>query len=355
MTVIAARPTSTTELQRIRQDLLGRVEHRLDRFTQAERARWLEINPRAGQPIEAIIDMVGRGGKRLRPIFCLSGFLAAGGAPDSPVAVDASAALELVQAFALIHDDVIDNSSLRRGAPTIHVRQAGEHSARGWQGEARRYGESVAVLAGDLAFVYADQLTADFPAPARQLWGELRSELIVGQYLDVAVAAEAVVDPGLSRWIAVCKSGRYSIQRPLLLGATLAGRPDLAGAFEGYGLALGEAFQLRDDLMDAFGSTETAGKPAGLDFAEHKMTLLLALAVERDARIRQLLTRDGDTPWDADLIRRVLEETGVRHTVERTIAELVERAVAAIATADLDPAWTAEFSRLATLVAYRDH
>lgn len=353
MTIIATRPTSGTELQRVRQDLLDRVEQRLDHFTDSELTHWRTINPRAAQPVAAIIDMVSRGGKRLRPTFCLSGFLAAGGTPESSIVVDAAAALELLQAFALIHDDVIDNSALRRGAPTIHVQQADEHSARGWQGEARRFGESVAVLAGDLAIVYADQLTFDFAPPARRLWNEMRTELIVGQHLDVAVAAEAVVDARLSRWIAVCKSGRYSIQRPLVLGAILAGRPDLASAFEGYGLPLGEAFQLRDDLMDAFGSTGVAGKPAGQDFAERKMTLLLALAVERDARIRDLLT--GDEPWDADLIRLVLEESGVRATVERTIAELVDRAVSSIATADLDPAWAEEFSRLATLVAYRDH
>ncbi|MDG4809547.1 polyprenyl synthetase family protein [Micromonospora sp. WMMD1120] len=352
MTIIATRPTSGTELQQTRQDLLDQVEQRLDRFTDAERARWRGINPRAAQPIAAIIDMVSRGGKRLRPIFCLSGFLASGGAPESPVVVDAAAALELLQAFALIQDDVIDNSALRRGAPTIHVQQADEHSARGWQGEARRFGEGVAVLAGDLALVYADQLTFDFAPPARRLWNEMRTELIIGQHLDVAVAAEAVVDARLSRWIAVCKSGRYSIQRPLVLGATLAGRLDLADAFEGYGLPLGEAFQLRDDLMDAFGTTATAGKPAGLDFAERKMTLLLALAVERDPRIRDLL--GGDDPWDGDLIRSVLEETGVRATVERTIAELVDSAVTSIAAADLDNAWKDEFTRLATLVAYRD-
>jgi geranylgeranyl diphosphate synthase type I len=354
MTEIAVRTTSVTEPRQLRQRLLDRVERRLEQFTHAERARWSAINPRAAHPVEAVIDMVSRGGKRLRPIFCLSGFLAAGGGADADVAVDASAALELLQAFALIHDDVIDNSPLRRGAPTIHVRWSDEHDANGWHGETRRFGESVAILAGDLAFVYADQLTTDFPPAARRLWGELRTELIVGQYLDVAVAAEAIVDRGLSRWIAVCKSGRYSIQRPLLLGAILAGRPDLATAFEGYGLALGEAFQLRDDLMDAFGTTETAGKPAGLDFAEHKMTLLLALAAERDARIRTLISGTGDAPWDADLIRGVLEETGVRETVERTIAELVDRAVASIATAGLQPAWLDEFTRLAMLVAYRD-
>ncbi|MBM2623747.1 polyprenyl synthetase family protein [Actinoplanes sp. LDG1-06] len=354
MTVIATRQPSTSDLPGIRGDLLARVEQRLEQYTESERARWKQTNPRAAQPVEAVIDMVSRGGKRLRPIFCLSGFLAAGGDPASAAAVDASAALELLQAFALIHDDVIDNSALRRGRPTIHVHHAGEHSARGWLGEARRFGEGVAVLAGDLALVYADELTFDFPPAARRLWGELRTELIVGQHLDVAVAAESVVDPQLSRWIAVCKSGRYSIQRPLLLGATLAGRTDLAGAFEGYGLALGEAFQLRDDLMDAFGDPGATGKPAGLDFAEHKMTLLLTLAVERDARIRNLLVRDGDTPWDADLIRQVLEETGVRATVERTIGELVDRAVTAISSAGLDPAWTDEFARLATLVAYRD-
>lgn len=193
------------------------------------------------------------------------------------------------------------------------------------------------------------------PAPARAIWNELRSELVIGQHLDMMIAAEGLGDPGLSRWVAVQKSGRYTIHRPLALGATLAGRPGMAAAFEEYGLALGEAFQLRDDLIDAFGSTEDAGKPTGLDFARHKMTLLLALAAQRDAGVRELVERKDGQPWDAELLRKTLEETGVRSTVERTIAGLVDKACASLAASGLDETWRQEFTRLAAQVACRSH
>lgn len=352
MTTVAPRVLAS-ELHQTRSALLDLVEERLQYFLTEQRARWHALDPRAAQPVDAISALLASGGKRLRPVFCLSGYLAAGGSSADTTVVAASAALELLQAFALIHDDVVDNSALRRGSPTVHVQHAAAHEAHGWQGEARRFGEGVAVLAGDLALAYADGQTTDFPEPARRVWDELKAEMIIGQHLDVAVAAEAVVDPGLSRWIAVCKSGRYTIQQPLVLGATLAGRPDLAAAFETYGLALGEAFQLRDDLIDAFGSTEDAGKPTGLDFAEHKMTLLLALAAERDPRIRALLDRKDGAAWDADMIRDALERTGVRAAVEDTIATLVDRACSSVESSGLDQVWVAEFSRLADQVAYR--
>jgi len=352
MTTVAPRALAS-ELQQTRSALLDLVEQRLTNFLTEQRAGWHGLNSRAAQPIDAISGLLASGGKRLRPLFCLSGYLAAGGTPADTTVADAAAALELLQAFALIHDDVVDNSPLRRGSPTVHVQHAHEHGSHGWQGESRRFGEGVAVLAGDLALAYADRQTAHFPEPARRVWDELKVEMIIGQHLDVAVAAEAVVDPALSRWIAVCKSGRYTIHRPLVLGATLAGRPDLASAFETYGLALGEAFQLRDDLIDAFGDSADTGKPTGLDFAEHKMTLLLALAVERDPRIRALLDRRDGAPWDADLIRDALESTGVRATVEESIAALVGKACASIAASGLDQEWVAEFSRLADQVAYR--
>ncbi|MGW0763590.1 polyprenyl synthetase family protein [Streptomyces sp. NPDC002814] len=345
----------TTSVRQIRAGLLTRVEERLRSLIEREQSRWLAVNPRAAQPAEVLASFIGSGGKRLRPVFCLSGFLAVGGRPSDAVAVDAAAALELLQTFILIHDDIADNSTLRRGKPTVHEVFAAEHRAQGWQGESRRFGEGVGVLVGDLAFVYADQLAARLPAPARTVWNELRTELVIGQHLDMAVAAEGLGDPALSRWIAVQKSGRYTIHRPLILGATLAGRPDMAAAFEGYGLALGEAFQLRDDLIDAFGSTEDAGKPTGLDFGQHKMTLLLALAAERDARVRDLVDRRDGRPWDAGLLRKILEETGVRVTVERTIAGLVDKACACLADSGLDETWRQEFSRLATQVAYRSH
>jgi len=334
-----------------RDELLTRVEDRLRDLLATETSRWSAVDPRAAVPAEAVAALVGAGGKRLRPVFCLSGFLAAGGDPArEPVAVDAAAALEILHAFALLHDDVLDDSPLRRGEPTAHERHAAGHRAAGWAGEPRRFGEGVAALAGDLAHIYADRLVSTAPPAAREIWHELRTEIIIGQYLDIRVAAERLADPALSRWIAVCKSGRYTVHRPLTLGASIAGRLDLAPAFEEYGTALGEAFQLRDDLIDAFGDSTLTGKPTGLDFAQQKMTLLVALAMPRDDRIARLLA--GQSAGGATL-GQIITNLDVRGEVERRIDHLVEQAQAAIAAAALDPWWRDELARIAVQVAYR--
>lgn len=337
--------------------VLDGVEARLRDHLGSERARWASAvtgPASAVVPVDAVADLVCAGGKRLRPAFCASGFLAAGGAPDDPLIVDAAAALELLHAFALIHDDILDDSPLRRGRPTVHERHAAEHRAQGWRGEARRFGEGVAILAGDLAYVLADTLTTDFPAPARKLWGELRSEMIVGQFVDIRAAAAASADLPLARWIAVCKSGHYSIHRPLSLGAALAGRPDLAPAFEEYGVALGEAFQIRDDLIDAFGAGDSSGKPVGLDVDQHKMTPLIAVAAERDERVRNLVEAGADGDRDAARLRALLAEPGVRAEVEAHIDGLVERSRAAIARAPIGESWRRLLSEMTHRVAYRD-
>lgn len=323
MTTTPARAEEPT-LQDVRRRMLQQVEERMDRFVAGERARWCAVDPRAGVPIDAVASLLRAGGKRIRPVFCLSGYLAVGGDPHFAPAVDAAAALELLQAFALIHDDVLDDSSMRRGAVTTHVQHAAEHARLGWQGESRRFGDGIAILAGDLAYAWADRLATALSPAARAVWDELRTEMIIGQSLDIVVAAEQVADPELARWIALCKSGHYTIHRPLLLGATIAGRPDLTGAFEEYGLAVGEAFQLRDDLIDAFGDSQASGKPAGLDFDQHKMTLLLALVAQRDERVRELVGGGGDADrpgggWDAAALRSLLVDAGVRADVERHI------------------------------------
>jgi geranylgeranyl diphosphate synthase type I len=334
-----------------RDALLSRVEDRLRNLLATETARWAAVDPRGAVPVEAVAVLVGAGGKRLRPAFCLNGFLAAGGdAERASIAVDAAAALELLHAFALLHDDVLDDSPLRRGEPTAHERHAMEHRESGWAGEPRRYGEGVAALAGDLAHIYADRLVSELSPAAREMWHELRTEIMVGQYLDIRVAAERVADPELSRWIAVCKSGRYSVQRPLALGAAIADRLDLAPAFERYGAALGEAFQLRDDLIDAFGDSTVTGKPTGKDFAQQKMTLLVALAMQRDDRISRLLA--GQSVGGATLAQ-IITELDVRSEVERRIDHLVEQAQAAITAAPLDPAWRDDLAQFAIQVAYR--
>ncbi|MFW6691618.1 4-hydroxy-3-methylbut-2-enyl diphosphate reductase [Streptomyces sp. MAR4 CNX-425] len=348
--------TSGRDLSGTTKGLLTRVTARIEDLLAAERKQWGDVDSRMTQPIDAIAQLVSAGGKRLRPTFCISGYLAAGGGADGSEAEDAvvsaGAALELLHAFALIHDDVMDNSPTRRGRPTAHMQHAGIHAEQGWAGESRRYGEGVAVIAGDLAFGYAHTVTEDLPGPARKVWNHLGTEMIVGQQLDMALAAELAPDPDMARYVAVCKSGQYTIHRPLALGATIAGRDDLHAAFETYGVAAGEAFQLRDDLLDAFGDPEVTGKPAGLDLSEHKMNLLLALAATKDPEVARLVA-DGQN-WDAERLRAAMLASGVREEVEKRIDELVETAHKALEKAPLAPGWRERLGEMAMQVAYRD-
>ncbi|MEU5667918.1 polyprenyl synthetase family protein [Streptomyces longwoodensis] len=354
MTTAVTRRAATdqaTSARRTVEDLLQRVQHRLTSFLAAERAHYAEVHEHAVVAIDALADLAAAGGKLLRPAFCLTGYLAAGGDPAEPGIVDAAAALELLHISALVHDDVLDDSRTRRGKPAVHVLHTTLHRTRGWQGESRRFGEGVALLVGDLALVYSDELMAGAPRGAFAEWHRLRSEVMIGQYMDVAAAAEFSVDPDLSRLIALIKSGRYTIHRPLVLGASAAGRTDLADALAHYGEAVGEAFQLRDDLLDAFGDAAQTGKTAGLDFSQHKMTLLLGWAMQRDSRIHDLITEPGHTP---DEIRARLLDTGVPADVEQHIAHLVDQGCAALADAPLEPQWRAQLTDMALRVAYRD-
>jgi geranylgeranyl diphosphate synthase type I len=352
MTIQVEAPHSQVEAQAEVRSLLARVEERMSGLLAQEQARWSAVSAGDAAPVDEVTRLLAAGGKRLRPIFCLTGYLASGGT-QVPAIIDAAAALEFLHAFALIHDDVLDDSPLRRGVPTTHVRHADQHMACGWQGESRRYGEGVAILAGDLAQAYADWLMADIPPLARDIWAELRIEMIIGQFVDIASAARSDVSPSLARWIAVCKSGQYTIHRPLELGAAIAGRADLGAVFKPYGAALGEAFQLRDDLLDAFGDSATSGKPAGLDFSQHKMTLLAALAIEADKNVAGLL-RACAADGDPDALRDALISLGVRDKVEERIASLVGQARAAIAVAPISQVWKDELAGLAHQVAYRN-
>ncbi|XLE02121.1 polyprenyl synthetase family protein [Streptomyces sp. 184] len=337
-------------------ELLARSVARIEDLLREEVERWGGVDARAAAPIEAVAELVAAGGKRLRPTFCISGYLAAGGAPDGSAAedavVNAAAGLELLHAFALIHDDVLDNSPTRRGEPTTHVKHAKRHAEHGWAGEARRYGEGVAIVAGDLAFSYANKITSTLPGPARDIWTYLGTEMIVGQQLDMALAAELTPDPDLARWVAVCKSGQYTIHRPLALGAAIAGRTDLHEAFETYGVAAGEAFQLRDDLLDAFGDSAATGKPAGLDVSEHKMNLLLALAATKDADVARLV--DDGQNWDPERLSAAMLASGVRQDVEDRIDQLVRTARTALTDAPLADGWRERLDLMAERVAYRD-
>lgn len=356
-----AGPSPTPRAEVLPADLLviaERVELRVGALLADERLRWSALDPSLAEPIEALTDLVMAGGKRLRPAFCHWGFVGAGGDPDDPAIVDAGAAFELLQGFALVHDDVMDGSAVRRGAPAVHRRFADRHAGEGWAGESRRFGEGAAILIGDLSLVYADHVLPDGPPEMHRLWDELRVEVNIGQYLDLAGTANGRSDRPNAHRIARYKSGKYTIERPLQLGATLARRPDLVEPLGRYGDPLGEAFQLRDDVLGVFGDPSRTGKPVGDDLREGKPTLLLAVVHERAVDgSRDLLARVGDPMLD-DLavsdLQRLLVDTGSLEVVEAEIASLAARAVAALDHIAVTPEARAALRDLAAFVVARD-
>ncbi len=335
------------------------VEQRLTTVLDTEHERWTQLTPDLAEPLAALRSLVMAGGKRLRPAFCYWGFIGAGGDPDDPLVVDAGAAFEFLQAFALVHDDVMDGSSTRRGFRTAHLAFSDQHQAEVWRGEDRRFGEGVAILIGDLAHVYADLMLRDAPRDVLAVWDELRIELNVGQYLDILGTARGDTDPAAARRIARYKSGKYTIERPLHVGAALAKRfGELEQQLSDYGDPLGEAFQLRDDVLGAFGESDVTGKPVGDDLREGKPTPLLAAASRRaDQSQAQVLGRIGDpdlTDGDVLAIQEVLRSTGAVDAIEDDIERLTSSALEAIGRADItEPARTALVD-LAHFVAWRE-
>jgi geranylgeranyl diphosphate synthase type I len=337
------------------------VDDRLDALLAAEEQRWGAMSQDLIRPITEIRRLVMAGGKRLRPAFCHWGFVGAGGDPTDPRIVDAGAAFELMHAFALFHDDVMDDAASRRGAPTTHTVFAKDHAAAGWAGESRRFGEGVAILVGDLAFVYADLLLESAPPAAWRIWNELRVELNIGQFLDVAGSVQRVRDVVSAERICRYKSGKYTIERPLHLGAVIAdpdGHSALLDGMSGYGLPLGDAFQMRDDVMGAFGDEAVTGKPVGGDLREGKPTPLLARAVAAASPAQMaILDRVGAPDLSQDevtAIQQVIVETGALAELESHITELTERAVTSLHRMDLDPQAVTELTLLAQYVSWRE-
>jgi geranylgeranyl diphosphate synthase, type I len=337
-----------------------RVDARLQLLLDTERTRWSAFDTDLTQPIDEIARLVLAGGKRLRPAFCHWGFVGAGGNPDDQRVIDAGAAFELMHAFALFHDDVMDGSATRRGEPTTHIVMSQQHEKNSWVGESRRFGEGAAILVGDLAFVYADQLLLGAPQPVWSIWNELRVELNFGQYLDMLGSANSERRLVKAERICRYKSGKYTIERPLHLGAVLAA-PEMAEqllpALSAYGLPLGDAFQMRDDVMGAFGETSVTGKPVGDDLREGKPTPLMAMATAR-ANAAQLgvLQLVGNTVLnDAQVadVQAVIRETGALDQLEQLITSLTDEAIEAIGKAPLSQEARNELIELAAFVSWR--
>ena len=340
--------------------LADRVTARLDEFLAAERDRWASFTPELAQPIDEIRRLVLSGGKRLRPAFCHWGYVGAGGGTDDQIDIDAGAAFELMHAFALFHDDVMDDADSRRNQPTTHVVAAAEHAEKGWAGESRRYGEGVAILVGDLAFVYADQLLEEATPAAARVWNELRIELNIGQYLDILGGVSRTRDIVASERICRYKSGKYTIERPLHLGAVLAAperADELLPHLSNYGLPLGDAFQMRDDVMGAFGD-EAAHGQAGRRRPDRGQADAAARAghASRHARAaRRARTRRRPAPVDrhrrphpaGDRRHRCLDE------LEAHISALTESAVTSLENAPITEVAKTELVELAEYVSQR--
>jgi geranylgeranyl diphosphate synthase, type I len=339
----------------IDENLVERVDAALAGYLAGRREQTESIH-QVVNDVAGVLERFVRGGKRIRPTFAWWGWRGAGGESGGAAAeavLVAISALELVQANALIHDDLIDASATRRGRPTVHVDFGDRHREHGWLGSAERFGAAAAILLGDLALVWADDMLEASGVPeaalrrARPVWANMRTEVISGQYLDVWSQATGDASTETALRVNRYKTAAYTVERPLELGAALAGASEqLVAAYRRFGSDLGVAFQLRDDLLGVLGDPAVTGKPAGDDLREGKRTLLMALAGEaarrRDDRTASatLERAMGDPDLDDAGVARVCEvlaELGAPEQLERRIERLTESALVALETAELAP------------------
>jgi geranylgeranyl diphosphate synthase, type I len=350
--------------------LTGAITERLRRYLHDRRAQTAYIGSEGGDYdvlIGALEDFVLGGGKRLRPAFAYWGWRAVATAEPDPEVLLLFSALELLHACALVHDDVIDDSATRRGKPTTHVRFAALHRDRNWRGSPERFGASAAILLGDLALAWADDIVlgVGLPPDARlrvqRVWAEIRTEVLGGQYLDIVAEASGAESIASAMTVDTFKTACYTVARPLQLGAAAAAdRPDVQAAFGQFGTDLGVAFQLRDDVLGVFGDPAVTGKPSGDDLRSGKRTVLLAEAVEladkSDPLAANLLRSSiGARLTDAQVaeLRDVIESVGALAAAERRIAALTERALATLAAAPIHAAAKAGLSGLAKMATDR--
>lgn len=314
-----------------------------------------------------------RGGKRLRARFCLTGFTSVAPADAGPheAALAVATSLEIFHAAALVHDDLVDNSDTRRGQPAAHRALQRAHRDAAWTGDSDAFGRSGAILLGDLLVAWSDDLLEEglelSPATAavtRRAYAQMRRDVTIGQFLDVAEESAYTAYPDDTHAeralrVASYKSARYSIQQPLLIGASLAGGDEAQlDALGRFGHDVGMAFQLRDDVLGVFGDTAVTGKPVGDDLREGKRTVLVAYAREalpanERARIDALI---GDATLDAPQIadlQRLIVDTGALERVEHLISDYARTADGALESAPLHDDAVGELRALARAATQR--
>ena len=320
-----------------------------------------------GPEISGLISVMrsfAAGGKRLRPLLCVSGWYAGGGTGDTTAVLRTAVGLELFQTFALVHDDVMDASDLRRGEPSAHRMLAAAYPGGGRHAKADAHGMGAAVLLGDLALVWSDELLHQALDETRlkrvlPIVDTMRNEVVYGQFLDLLAAGTPSGDLEAAMRVARYKTAKYTVERPLHIGAALAGAgPQVLEACTAFALPLGEAFQLRDDLLGVFGDPAQTGKPVLDDLRGGKATVLMALAVQRasTAERDELQGLVGTPDLDeagAERVRTVLETTGARQSVEEMIGARLETALAALDHASFPPAATAALREIAQAATAR--
>jgi geranylgeranyl diphosphate synthase type I len=334
------------------------VHLELATFLRTKRDEAAQIDQQFVAAVDSLSKVVLGPGKRLRPTFAWWGWRGAGGSPvdsQARAVLRAVSSLELIHACALVHDDLMDDSTTRRAAPTVHVDFAARHRAAGWSGTPERFGAATAILLGDIALAWADDmlrgsdLWPDQLHRAHAVWQAMRTEVLAGQYLDVLTQASGDEAPETALRIDRYKTAAYTVERPLHLGAAIAGAdPALIHAYRRFGADIGIAFQLRDDLLGMFGDPRVTGKPAGDDLREGKRTLLLAYGLRAADEKRQTGAADllrgaiGNPGVDDNTVTEISElliELGAVAEVERRITTLTNSALGSLCAADLaDPA-----------------
>ncbi len=330
--------------------VVARVDAALHAFLDAQRPVIEAAGPDLGAVADAASAFVFAGGKRMRPLFAYWGWrcVHSAGAADEDAVITAAAALELLHAAALVHDDLIDESDTRRGHPAAHVHFAGVLLGASAADRAA-FGDASAILLGDLllswswAMLGSAALTPAAAGAARESLNLMSAEMMAGQYLDVLEQSRGEFSVEAALRVARFKSSKYTVERPLLLGAGAGGAgEDVLRGLSGYGVALGEAFQLRDDLLGVFGDPQVTGKPAGDDLREGKRTVLVALAhaSARPAARAGLQQALGNPALDAagiDTARELILSTGAVADVEKMISQRLEQALTALDTAVIRP------------------
>lgn len=331
-------------------DLLAQFRSQLELRLQ----EWLQEKERtaAGESLASreltgvLTRFVARDGKRIRPALLYYTYTACGGKSDDKV-FPMAMAVELLHTYLLIHDDIMDHAEVRRGEPAAHVIFSELHQSRGWRGDSRHFGESVGILVGDLAQSYALELYSSVElAPEvaeefRQCFSAMCQEVVLGQFLEMTAGyRESLEEDELLRVLRM-KSGRYSVERPVQLGALLARAPAATRqALDAYGLKVGEAFQLQDDLLGMFGDAETVGKPVGADLVEGKFTLLIHHALRnlpetQRARLAAALGNSALTDDEVAEVQRMIEASGARERVESMVDARLREARETLADLDL--------------------